>query len=284
MARPNSKGVFLRFCRVIRLTVDRFSDIDGTQRAAAFSYYAFFSLFPLMVLFVSVGSLFMDRELAASQVISYVENQVPIDMGMKCDIFNTITSVVEARKRVSVFALLVVLWGASQFLEALIRAVNRAWGTEMHSWWRMPLQSLLSVGIMVSALFLSMVAPTGIRLLHACLPESEIGTWTSQISLSLLPTLIMFYALSLFYKLAPRRPTNYSEVWFAGVVAALLQRGLESLFVVYLRIFASFNAIYGVFGGLMALLMWVYLSGCIVILGACLSSAQAEMRAEGQDR
>lgn len=40
------------------------------------------------------------------------------------------------------------------------------------------------------------------------------------------------------------------------------------------------NALYGAFGGIMALLLWIYLSGCVFIFGACLCAAQAEMRSE----
>jgi uncharacterized BrkB/YihY/UPF0761 family membrane protein len=42
--------------------------------------------------------------------------------------------------------------------------------------------------------------------------------------------------------------------------------------------FATLNAVYGAFGGIMALLLWIYVSGCIFIFGACLCAGQAEMR------
>jgi len=50
----------------------------------------------------------------------------------------------------------------------------------------------------------------------------------------------------------------------------------ENLFVIYLKDYATLNAVYGVFGGIMALLLWIYFSGCIFIFGACLCAAQAE--------
>jgi Ca2+-transporting ATPase len=53
----------------------------------------------------------------------------------------------------------------------------------------------------------------------------------------------------------------------------------ESLFVIYLKDFATLNAVYGGLGGIMALLLWIYLSGCILIFGTCLCAAQAEGRA-----
>jgi uncharacterized BrkB/YihY/UPF0761 family membrane protein len=51
----------------------------------------------------------------------------------------------------------------------------------------------------------------------------------------------------------------------------------ESLFVIFIDNFAALNAVYGAFGGIIALLLWIYLSGCIVIFGACLSAAQANI-------
>lgn len=91
-----------------------------------------------------------------------------------------------------------------------------------------------------------------------------------------IPLVVVFLSLSLFYKLAPRRLTRFSEVWAAALSATVLLRTGESLFVVYLERFATLNAVYGVFGGIMALLLWIYLSGCIIIVGACLCAAQGE--------
>jgi Ca2+-transporting ATPase len=83
------------------------------------------------------------------------------------------------------------------------------------------------------------------------------------------------FSLAFFYKLAPHRRTKYSEVWFSALCAALLLQAAQSLFVVYLKYFAAFNAVYGAFGGIMALLLWIYVSGVIFIFCACLGAAQA---------
>ncbi|MBF0301220.1 MAG: YihY/virulence factor BrkB family protein, partial [Oligoflexia bacterium] len=50
----------------------------------------------------------------------------------------------------------------------------------------------------------------------------------------------------------------------------------ESLFVIYIEKFATLNAIYGAFGGIIALLLWMYLVGCIFIFGACLCAFQSK--------
>jgi Ca2+-transporting ATPase len=117
-----------------------------------------------------------------------------------------------------------------------------------------------------------------------------LGAWVYTLWGFVVPLLVLFLGLTLFYRLAPRRRTRFAEVWVAAACATVLLRTTESLFVVYLEHFAPLNAVYGVFGGIMALLLWIYLSGCGFIFGACLCAAQAQGRsapattASGLDR
>ena len=79
------------------------------------------------------------------------------------------------------------------------------------------------------------------------------------------------------YKIAPRRSTTFSEVWISAVFTTVLLRVSQSLFAIYVMKFSSLNAVYGAFGAVMALLLWIYLSGCVFIFGACLCAAQADL-------
>jgi len=106
----------------------------------------------------------------------------------------------------------------------------------------------------------------------------DFVSWIYDAAVLIGPLLVLFLGLSLLYRLAPCRPTRFSEVWDAALVTAALLCLLESLFGIYTRNFAKFNLLYGAFGAMMALLMWIYLSGCIIVLGACLSAAQARVK------
>src|SRR5260370_3474747 len=67
------------FARIIGEAFRRYGRIDGEQCAASFAYYAFFSLFPLILLLVVVGTFFVpDRLQAALQVVKQVEEYVPL--------------------------------------------------------------------------------------------------------------------------------------------------------------------------------------------------------------
>jgi YihY family inner membrane protein len=108
-------------------------------------------------------------------------------------------------------------------------------------------------------------------------PVYDFRSWVYSLGSFVIPLLAMFFSLSLFYKFAPRRLTRFAEVWVGALCATVLMRAAESLFAFYLKDFATLNAVYGAFAGIIALLLWIYLSGCIFIFGACLCAAQAEL-------
>ena len=268
---------------VLCLAFKTFSRMDGAQWAGAFAYYAFFGLFPLIVLLVTITAAFVDRDLAGKEVIRYIESYVPIGGAMKGQIFDAITGVVEARGQAGVIALLMLVWVATQVFTTLIAATNKAWGTEAPNWWRLPLDSLVLLGILAGALLLGLAVPIFARLANAWLfPVRGLRSWVYGRGSFTLPLLVVFISLCLFYKLAPRRPTRFSQVWAAALCATVLLRAGQSLFVIYLREFGTFNAVYGAFGGMMALLLWIYLSGCIFMFGACLGAAQAAVLPPGR--
>jgi YihY family inner membrane protein len=266
-----------RVWMVICIAVKTFLRIDGAQWAGAFAFNAFFSLFPLMVLLVTVASSFVDRDKAGKAVIACIESYVPISGEMQGQVFHTITGVISAREQAGAVVCLILVWTALQCFTTLICATNRAWGTTVYNWWRLPLKSLVLLGITAGALLLGMAVPVLTRMAKSWLfPVDNLLSWAYGLGSFFIPLLLVFFSLSLFYRLAPRRTTRFSEVWAAAMCATLLLRAGESLFVIYLRDFATLNAVYGALGGIMALLLWIYLSGCVFIFGACLCAGQAE--------
>jgi Ca2+-transporting ATPase len=262
---------------ILCFSLKKFSRIDGAQWAGAFAFNAFFSLFPLMVLLVTIASFFVNRDRAGKEVIAYMETYVPISGEMQRHIFDAIAGVVKAREQASVVAVIILVWAALQCFTTLICATNRAWGTVVYNWWRLPLKSLVLLGTTAGAVLLGMAVPVLMRIAEGWLfPGQDFRSWVYGLGSFFIPLLVVFFSLSLFYRLAPRRLTRFAEVWAAALCATILLRASESLFVIYLADFARLNAVYGTFGGMMALLLWIYLSGCVFIFGACLCAGQAE--------
>lgn len=268
-----------RVWRICRLALDKFSTINGAQAAAAFTHYAFFSLFPLIVLIVTLASAFIDREQVGEVVIAFIESYVPITGEMQLYIFGTISGVIKARGQAGTIAFLMLIWAAMGFFATLIRTTNWAWGTETGNWWQLPFKSLGFLVIMVSLVILGATLPVLVKMTQNWLfPLRDFSTWLYALGSYFAASLVVFLSLSLFYQLAPNRPTRFAEVWIAALCSTALLQSAESVFLIYLNDFATLNAVYGAFGGIMALQLCIYLSGCIFIFGACLCAAQAESR------
>src|SRR5436190_22709286 len=108
----------------------KYDETDGEQRAASFAYYAFFALFPLIVLLITVGAMFMkDPKLAEVQITQQMHEHMPVDPETLDRVIKTIQGVVQSRGRASLIALAVLAWSAIRFFQALVRGVNKAWGT-----------------------------------------------------------------------------------------------------------------------------------------------------------
>jgi Ca2+-transporting ATPase len=255
--------------------ISRYGEVNGEQCAASFAYYAFFSLFPLILLVVAIGTLFVtDREQAARQLVIQIEAYTPLQQSDRDVVMNTVEGVIRHGWGAGILGFLTLVWSSLRFFQALVLGINRAWGAKDYDWWRLPLRNLLMIGIVLSAVLLGVLAPLVLTKTLELIRWNQ--DWLTGIFTSLLPTLILFYCLLMFYRFAPRgRSATFKQVWPAALFAAIALKFCQHLFGIYLTQFISFNPVYGVFGTIMALLFWIYLSGVIVIFGGCIAATVA---------
>ena len=283
--RPKILRFFRQVWAVIWRALVKYTETDGEQRAASFAYYAFFSLFPLILLLISIGTAFMDPDTAAEKVVGFVSPYFPVEPGKANMVLNTINGVVKSRNSAGVIAFLVLAWSSLRFFQSLVRGVNKAWGTKEYSWWRLPLQNLIVVGIVAGALVLGIFVPPAIDLVEYYYWSES---WTVGLDFAvaknlfqfirlIAPPLILFYGFSIFYRVAPQRRTRFREVWLAALLVTGGLGALQRLFVLYTTNITDFNRVYGALGSVVALLLWIYLSGSLIILCACISAAQWEV-------
>lgn len=273
-------------CSVIWRALIKYDETDGEQRAASFAYYAFFALFPLVVLLITVFTSFLgNREEATQRITSAVQQYLPIDQTASTQIIRTIQGVVQSRGSAGLIAFAVLAWSALRFFQALVRGVNRAWGTKEYSWWRLPIKNLFMTAILASAMLLGIVFPAIINNIEYLYWKHswEFGLdfkffkdFFDILRLFVAP-LVLFYGFAMFYKFAPQRRTTFREVWGAAIAVTLGLNVLKHVFVLYTLNIGNFNALYGTLGSIVALLMWIYLSGSLIILGGCLSAARYEI-------
>jgi YihY family inner membrane protein len=264
----------------------KYDETDGEQRAASFAYYAFFALFPLVVLLITIFTSFLgSREVAMTRITAAVSDSLPIDQELSKQVIRTIQGVVKSRGSASLIAFAVLAWSALRFFQALVRGVNRAWGTKEYSWWRLPIKNLAMTAILASAILIGILVPAIVNQIEALYWRHswEVGLdfiWVKDLFAAVryfIAPLVLFYGFAMFYKFAPQRKTTFREIWVAALFVTIGLDLLKQGFLLYTTNIGNFNALYGTLGSIVALLMWIYLSGSLIILGGCLSAAQYEI-------
>lgn len=266
-------------------SVKIFAEIEGELRAAAFAYYALFSLIPLFTLLLTLGSVFVDSQ----NIIDTVEKFFPMGESEQGFVWQMAELLQKARGRVSALSLLVLLWSSIRFFQALVQGVNRAWHRVEIPWWKLPLKNLLMMLVLASALGIGLVAPAILQAAMKILAALE-GFLNDQIPGMHLNTLtvifsgsryvvaggLMFYSLSALYMLAPGRRIYFHQVWKSALIVSMSLQIGQSIFGNYVAKIVNFNAIYGSVGALMLALMWVYIAGVLILLGSCFCAAAAD--------
>lgn len=258
-----------------------FSDINGSVWAASFSYYAFFALVPLAVLLVTIttdfAARFVGEQAAQAKAFECIVANVPLSGQARDLLSSTLEGVLRARGKIGLVALAGVLWSSLGFFQSLVSSVNQAFRQQPLNWWKLPLKNLTMLGVLVSALFLGNVLPLILKTAQGYLTFGRV--WVPLLFTGVgyvVSAGVLFYGFMLFYKLAPRGAAGVTlkGVWMPALFVTLLLQIAQQLFVVYSTRFTDFNAVYGAFGGVIALMLWTYLCGMIVVFGGCLCAAR----------
>lgn len=110
--------------RILDTTAVTFTKARATEAAASLAYYTFFSIFPLMLVFILVGSYFLDQQSMLMRVTQAVQNVLPISQQF---IVLNLQQVLKQRTAVGLLVLASLLWSASNMFNNLARDINMAW-------------------------------------------------------------------------------------------------------------------------------------------------------------
>ena len=280
---PVSVASCLAFWKWLKRAFDHFSAINGTVWSASFAYYAFFALVPLLLLLVTVATGLVARGqggLRADAAFKVVVADIPLGPDGRRLVESTLQGVMRSRGRLGLVASLGLLWSSLGFFQSLVSAINQAWGERPLNWWKLPLQNLKMLGILLSALLLGTILPAILTTVQGYHPFG--AAWLSLpagILGALVPSIVMFYGFLLFYKLAPRSRSGvtFTEVWIPALLVTALLQVCQRLLTLYTTNITNFNAVYGAFGGVVAMLLWIYLSGVVIVFGGCLCAARRHL-------
>jgi len=259
---------------VLKRAVKQFRDDNCTDWAASLTYYGVLALFPAIIALVSLLGLFG----GAGTVTKVTDVVTTLGPSSAADTFRgPIQDIVAARSTAGpmfVVGLLGALWAASGYVGAFIRASNAVWEVEEGRpfYWLRPLQVLITLAGVIAVALITVALVVSGPLAGAIgnavgAGDTAVTVW----SYAKWPVLLVVASLmiSALYYLAPNiRGQRFPWASPGGLIALLAWLAASAAFAGYVANFGSYNKTYGTLGGVVALLVWVWISNCVLLFGA----------------
>ena len=238
---------------------------------SSLAYYAFFSFFPMLLLIASILGFLFGMGGAYARFSSEVLGLLPFSSAY---LTSALDKIIRARRSLGFFGSLLLIWSATAAFDILQQILNRIHrAPRMRPLWRRRLLGILLALILLLFIPLSIgiagLRPVLVRGLvhHTPLPrqwEPEILTLCT-LGLGVLFNFILFLTLYLF---GPSVRRKVRQIWAGALVAAVLWEITKYVFTTYVTSLSRYKMLYGSIGSVIALLLWLYLSGTLLALGA----------------
>lgn len=256
---------------------------DILQVAAGVAFWGLFALFPALIATVSLYGLVADPADVVQQTNAISRALPP---SARSVIAGQLTSIAQSSSADLTFGLILSLtiafFSASSGVAALMRGINTAYDErETRGWLR---QRLLAIGFTITISLFVVVAVSLITWLPLLLEAIGLAGFTRTfIWLVRWPALglAVMVGLAILYRYAPNRtaPKWPWVTWGAGFATAIWISTSVS-FAIYVENFGRFNETYGTLGGVIVLLLWMYISSLAILIGAELNSELEHQTAE----
>jgi membrane protein len=244
---------------------------NGLGLAAQLAYYFFLALFPALLFLIALAGLLPAEDLIG-QVMGRLQGVAPPDV-VEIIREQLVQITRSGSAGILTFGAIAALWSSSAAMVALIEALNRAYDVEeARPWWKQRLTAiLLTMGVAAFILVSIVLVVSGPQLAEFLAGQVGLGTafeWTWKILQWPLVFALVATAIGLIYYFAPDVEQDFVWLTPGSLLATFLWLVGSLAFRFYVVNFGSYNETYGSIGGVMVLMLWLYLSGLAIVIGA----------------
>jgi membrane protein len=269
---------------IARDTVSAWITHNASSLGAALSFYTLFSIAPILVIAMAIAGSIFGPNVAETHVLEQMRALLG-DAGARA-VQGLLASAHQSGQKGFAAAISVVtlLIGATSVFGELQNTLDYIWKSaekDSVAWWRILRARILSVGLILGVGFLLLVS----LVISAAL--AALGAWFGTLLVQwsvILPAVDLLLSLGLttvlfamIYKIVPRETIAWGDVWIGGFFTACLFSVGKLLIGFYLGR-SSLSSAYGAAGSVMVLLLWIYYSAQIFLLGAEFTKIYASYR------
>ena len=259
---------------------ERMDKIHMGLIAAGVAFYAMFAVFPGLAALFALWGLWYDPQLI-EQYVHATDEFIPSAAAEI--IYGQINALIAAGRTqlgwTTAISFVIATISARAGVDALVRGLNAAYGVRSHStimgFLLAYVLTLVIVGVVLMGLATIIVVPIAFNFL----PDVPLRNWLIGSVPWVAIFLIVQAVIGIMYRYGPNVKTPRTAIFTWGSLFAALAWAAASYgFSVYLNNFNSYNRIYGSIGAVIALLMWFYLGGFSVMLGALINLEMSRRR------
>lgn len=266
----------------IRLYKKAFEEKDIMSNAAQVAFYFTFSLFPLLLFMISLfGLILTSADDLRGELFLYLRQVMPISAYQL--VFNTIEEVRESSSSGKLtVGILVAIWAASAGIDNIRIALNGVYNlTESRPWWKTKLLALgLTLGLGILFTFALGIIFYGTKVINLILGWINFSI-SSPFFLGVLQWVMILSVLittfAIIYNFLPEHK-NRKWVWISpgAITGIILWLLLSYGFRLYLGYFNTYNKTYGSLGAVIILMLWLYLTAFVILVGGSINAVLQE--------
>lgn len=259
---------------------------NDLTHAASIAYYALLSLFPFLLLIISLlGSVTAD-ESDRLAVLTFVFRYFPTQLDF---VTNQLDSFRQNHVQVGVAGAVGLVWASLGVFGAITSAVNAAWGVEkQRSFLKHRLVSFLMLVAAGGFMIVALLAVTAMQIASA----SWFGVMLSRfqwlralqtLTFRFLATILLTVGVGFVYYFIPNAKTRFRDVWVGAIVTGVLWHGAFDGFSWYIKHNSRLTVINGSIAAVVVFLLWIYVSSIILMYGVEFTAAYARLRRHRPD-
>ncbi|WP_339761974.1 YihY/virulence factor BrkB family protein [uncultured Sulfitobacter sp.] len=274
-----SLNIVRRYWAAFKATITDIGELNIGMVAAGVAFYGMLSLFPALAALVALLSLISDPVVVIAQ-LEEMRGLLPNDVYkiMNKQIVSLVTTSSETLGWAGAISVLAALWSARAGVGAMMIGLNSVYHQRNRNFARHYLQALvLTFGLVmvgIIALLTVVIAP----IFLSFIPLGTFGVIVADLIRWTIAITVLLAGIGVLYRFGPNRRGARARWLTVGAVFAVVSWAIVSyVFSYYVANFGNYNQVYGSIGAVVAMLVWLWISSFLVLVGASWN-AQVEMR------
>jgi membrane protein len=272
---------FAHWKAVVFAAVKVFFDPDTSPRCAATAFFGFLSFFPAIATVALIYGIIANEPLVADTVKSLGYVLPPMALTLLDEQLKMLATAPRITLGLGLLiSVPLALWSGSRGVEALLFAMSRVRGAPERRGFIKEL--LVAVGMTIGGSLFVAVALATVAGLPALIPFPTGADWILLLVRWPVLLVISIVVMALLYRFGPdRHPHKFRFIWPGAVLASLLWLLAGAIFSIYVQNWGHYSATFGSVSAAVVLLLWMYNSAQILVLGAAFNAALEHEAGEG---